>query len=246
MIYLDSFTLASENDENNFISFNYRTHMTCYRSYYPFNIFPLKGFERMDFDAPITILYGGNGSGKTTVLNIIAQKIGVSRGALFNDAPFMEPYLNLCKFKTTNGIPESSRIIVSDDVFDYMLNVRAVNQEVELHRNQLFEVYKMCIYHDEFNGNFELEGDIVSQILAQIRKELLRVKFSNDKGYAYIELGADDISIRFFASIDDLKNCFLDHFSGWYEYDKMEDYEVQGWYDIAEDCNWDYFPLTDI
>ena len=58
MIYLDSFSLASENDENNFISFGYQAKMTCYRSFYPFNIFPLKGFERMDFDAPITILYG--------------------------------------------------------------------------------------------------------------------------------------------------------------------------------------------
>ena len=84
MIYLDSFSLASENDENNFISYGYQAKMTCYRSFYPFNIFPLKGFERMDFDAPITILYGGNGSGKTTVLNIIAQKIGVSRGALLH------------------------------------------------------------------------------------------------------------------------------------------------------------------
>ncbi|MCR5453463.1 MAG: AAA family ATPase [Bacteroidales bacterium] len=152
MIYLDTFSLASENDENNFISFNYRTHMTCYRSYYPFNIFPLKGFCRMDFDMPITILYGGNGSGKTTALNIIAQKIGVARGSLFNDTPFMEPYLNLCKYRAPNGIPEGSRIIVSDDVFDYMLNIRAVNQEVELHRNQLFEVYNQKYYQTSQRG----------------------------------------------------------------------------------------------
>jgi predicted ATPase len=159
MIYLDSFSLASENDENNFISFGYQAKMTCYRSFYPFNIFPLKGFERMDFDAPITILYGGNGSGKTTVLNIIAQKIGVSRGALFNDAPFMEPYLNLCKFKTTNGIPESSRIIVSDDVFDYMLNVRAVNQEVDNRREQLFDIYNQRYYQTKQRGVSSVDFD---------------------------------------------------------------------------------------
>lgn len=159
MIYLDSFSLASENDENNFISFGYQAKMTCYRLFYPFNIFPLKGFERMDFDAPITILYGGNGSGKTTVLNIIAQKIGVSRGALFNDAPFMEPYLNLCKFKTTNGIPEASRIIVSDDVFDYMLNVRTVNQEVDNRREQLFDIYNQRYYQTKQRGVSSVDFD---------------------------------------------------------------------------------------
>jgi predicted ATPase len=113
----------------------------------------------MDFDAPITILYGGNGSGKTTVLNIIAQKIGVSRGALFNDAPFMEPYLNLCKFKTTNGIPEASRIIVSDDVFDYMLNVRAVNQEVDNRREQLFDIYNQRYYQTKQRGVSSVDFD---------------------------------------------------------------------------------------
>ena len=36
----------------------------------------------------IAILYGGNGSGKTTVLNIIASKIGAERMSAYNKSNF--------------------------------------------------------------------------------------------------------------------------------------------------------------
>ncbi len=34
-------------------------------SYYPFKVLSSRGLERLDFE-PVTILYGGNGSGKST------------------------------------------------------------------------------------------------------------------------------------------------------------------------------------
>lgn len=40
---------------------------TCYDSFYPFKILSGNGFERIDFE-PVTIFYGGNGSGKSTAL----------------------------------------------------------------------------------------------------------------------------------------------------------------------------------
>ena len=52
---------------------------TCYDSFYPFKVLSARGLERIDFE-PVTILYGGNGSGKTTALNVIAERIGVRRG----------------------------------------------------------------------------------------------------------------------------------------------------------------------
>ena len=56
---------------------------TVYDSFYPFQILTKHRFERIDFK-PITILYGGNSSGKTTVLNVIAEKINSQRESNFN------------------------------------------------------------------------------------------------------------------------------------------------------------------
>ena len=46
--------------------------------YYPIGFFPQKQLTQLDFEN-ITILYGGNGFGKTTLLNIMAEKLSVFR-----------------------------------------------------------------------------------------------------------------------------------------------------------------------
>ena len=50
----------------------------------------------LDFE-PITILYGGNGSGKTTALNVIAEKIKAKRDTLYNRSNFFEDYVKMCE-----------------------------------------------------------------------------------------------------------------------------------------------------
>ena len=45
--------------------------------------------KMLDFE-PVTILYGGNGSGKTTALNVIAEKLGLARDTLYNRSNFFE------------------------------------------------------------------------------------------------------------------------------------------------------------
>jgi len=69
---------------------------TCYDSFYPFKVLSRHGFKRIDFD-PVTILYGGNGSGKSTALNVIAEKIGISRDSLYNKSNFYPDYVNMCE-----------------------------------------------------------------------------------------------------------------------------------------------------
>lgn len=65
---------------------------TIHNSYYPWKTFYGRGFEHIDF-GEITIFYGGNASGKTTILNVIAQKLGLQRIYLFNRSYFFGDYV---------------------------------------------------------------------------------------------------------------------------------------------------------
>jgi len=144
MKYLDSFTLASESEEINYLWSFGKTDMQCYSqtNVYPFKIFPQKRLERLDFE-PITVIYGGNGSGKSTILNLIAEKLRLERTAPFNNTPYIEEYLNFCEYKLSFGqnAPRGSRIITSDGVFDSLLDVRAINEGVDRRREALFDEY---------------------------------------------------------------------------------------------------------
>jgi predicted ATPase len=145
MQYLDSFSLPTARDEEEyFLNFPPELEMACYshENIYPFKIFPQKMLSRLDFE-PVTILYGGNGSGKSTLLNVIAEKLELLRTAPFNNTPFMGEYLRRCGYKLTYGkrVPRESRIITSDDVFDFLLDIRSINEGVAERREHLFEEY---------------------------------------------------------------------------------------------------------
>lgn len=137
MIYLKSFTFPNADTEYDFILSIKRT---CYDSYYPFRILSKNDLDRLDFDT-VTILYGGNGSGKSTALNIIAEKTGIYRDSVYNKSNFFPDYIELCSMNVVEDIPEKSRIITSDDVFDYMLNIRNLNEGIDLKREKLFDEY---------------------------------------------------------------------------------------------------------
>lgn len=155
MQYLNSFRLASADEEDTYVlSFPPKLEMSCYSGQvYPFKVFPQKGLERLEF-SPITIFYGGNGSGKSTLLNIIAQKTDVLRTAPFNNTPYFEDYLELCRAEYTfaNRLPHESRIITSDDVFDFLLDIRTVNEGVDRRREEIFEEYDALSQHYERTG----------------------------------------------------------------------------------------------
>ena len=103
---------------------------------YPCGLFSKKGLREINFDK-VTIFYGGNGSGKSTLLNLIAAKLELNRLAPFNSSEMFSSYAYECDYELgydeegfKQRIPNGSRIITSDDVFDYMLTVRANNMEI--------------------------------------------------------------------------------------------------------------------
>ena len=138
MIYLSAFWFPDSDAE---FDFRLRVKRTCYDTFYPFGVLSAKGLAELTFE-PVTILYGGNGSGKTTALNVIAEKLGLKRDTLYNRSSFFEDYTALCRYDTRKSVPADSRVITSDDVFDYMINLRHINQGVDMKREELFEDYQ--------------------------------------------------------------------------------------------------------
>lgn len=150
MVYLSNFQFPHIESEYDFILAQKRT---CYDTYYPFQILSKHNLTRLDFE-PVTILYGGNGSGKTTALNVIAEKLGLERDTLYNRSNFFEDYTRLCSYEEELRIPPESRIITSDDVFDFMLNLRSINDGINRKREDLFDDYlsKICSFSNEVAG----------------------------------------------------------------------------------------------
>lgn len=136
MIYMEGFRLPSVDQEERFFS---DLRRTCYTNFYPFGLFPGKELERMRF-GPVTIFYGSNGSGKTTLLNVIAETIGAQRNAPFSKSSFFGDYVKLCEAKW-DGFYHDSTVITSDDVFDYLFNLRALNEGIDVKREDLFREY---------------------------------------------------------------------------------------------------------
>lgn len=142
MVYLSNFKFPDVEREYDFI---FGQKRTCYDTYYPFQILSKHNLTRLDFE-PVTILYGGNGSGKTTALNVIAEKLGLDRDTLYNRSNFFEDYTRMCSYEEELKIPADSRIITSDDVFDFMLNLRSINDGINRKREDLFEDYLEAKY----------------------------------------------------------------------------------------------------
>ena len=136
MRYIDSFKFPGVENEEQFVNYIRRT---CYTSFYPFGVFAENELRELSF-SEITILYGNNGSGKSTALNLMAEKMKAERDTLFNRSSFFGDYIGMCDFEMTHeGRPEEIRMITSDDVFDFMLNLRALNDGVDRKREQAFD-----------------------------------------------------------------------------------------------------------
>lgn len=137
MVYLKHFSFPHIEEE---YSFTMGERRTCYDTFYPFGVVSKHGLRMIDFEE-VTILYGGNGSGKTTVLNVIAEKLRLKRDSLYNKSNFFGNYTDMCDYELCGSIPKDSRIITSDDVFDFMLDLRSINDGVDRRREELFEEY---------------------------------------------------------------------------------------------------------
>ena len=138
MIYLKKFELLDEQQEHAVVFYQERRRI--FNSYYPVGLFTQKNLKDIKFDR-ITIFYGGNGSGKTTLLNIISEKLESVRKSKLDKGSFFDLYVESCNYEMTYDEPIEIKTITSDDVFDYLLDIRSINANVNRRKERLSKEY---------------------------------------------------------------------------------------------------------
>ena len=195
MVYLESFELPGRDAQLDEVS---DLHPHCY----PFHVF--------EEDLPvlelgnITILYGGNGSGKTTILNLMSEKLGLPRSTPYNRTSFFEAFVEMCDMRLAGedtGYPEriplQSRFIGSDDVFEHILRLREKNDDRELAAaragrqwgREQFRTLKLDSYeqggYDEFLTHREARRSTLGRFVRRRAQEVEREVSNGESAYRY-------------------------------------------------------------
>lgn len=133
MIYLSSFLFSDQTVRNPNI--------------YPYNVFA-KHPENILLFRPITILYGNNASGKSTMLNIIANKLRLkgqeyATSNRYGSTPYFMQFIDECQYSLgededgrTVKLPRGSRYIKSEDI---LYEIKKIQQEQILEDGYVYE-----------------------------------------------------------------------------------------------------------
>ena len=168
MIFLKNFKLLSEKEEGFILQDDPRR---IYNSYYPLGIFTRKDLREIEFDN-ITIFYGGNGSGKTTLLNLIADKVEATRKNIVDKGNLFKLYGKNCKEEWKSMKYDYVKMISSDDVFDYLLDIRAINSNVSRRKEDLSQEWVENKY-SRYNGFSSLDSYEDLKRMTDARKQTM-------------------------------------------------------------------------
>ena len=155
MKYLKSFKLLNEIQEHS-IMFE-QEQRRIFNNYYPLNLFSVKSLNDIDF-SDITIFYGNNGSGKTTLVNIIAEKMKASRKSVIDKGSFFDLYVSNCDYEMSMNIPVEIKIMTSDDIFEYILDIRSINSNVNRKKEMLSRAYLNNKYNSSGDSFYDYEN----------------------------------------------------------------------------------------
>jgi len=146
IIYLSSF-LLSRREVNN-------------PNIYPYHVFADKT-EKFILFKPITVLCGNNASGKSTLLNIIANKLNLEGKEYcacnkYSITPYFSDFVNECGYELGEDesgrrftkIPEKSRYIKSEDI---LYEIKKIQQEEILADGYIYEHVRKGMPKDGVN-----------------------------------------------------------------------------------------------
>lgn len=172
---------------------------------YPCGLFAEKDLVEIGFKK-ITIFYGGNGSGKSTLLNLIAERLKLNRIAPYNSSEMFASYVENCEYSLGYDdegfeyrIPNGSRIITSDDIFDYMLTVRTNNNEISENKELAREEWANLKFGEtvKFEGLQDYEA-LRLQVLAR-KKSVSRRQFIRRTAGSEVKLNSNgETALQYF------------------------------------------------
>ena len=204
-LFLSAFYFPGAEAESDFM-FGLKT--TYDQTVYPYEVLPKAGLNEIIF-RPVTILYGGNGSGKSTALNVIAEKLRLTRNSVYNRSRFYEDYVDRCHATVEETIPQNSRIITSDDVFDMMLDIRSINEGIDRRREKLAEDY-----YDLKQEKFQIRSLEDLDHLHRINQARSKTKsrfIENESGKSLRERSNGESALMYFKSKIEMDTlCLLD------------------------------------
>lgn len=208
MIYLESFTLPTAEQEEYLLEMKAAENggpLGYIDNPYPCRLFVEKQLQELYF-RPVTILYGGNGSGKSTLLNLIARRLRLNRIAPGNTGEMFASYADACHYALApdeegfpGRIPAGSRIITSDDVFDYMLALRTNNEDIAENKQEARENWAELRYGDtvKLRGMEDYEA-LRAQVLARRKSVSRRAFIRQTAGQEAITRSNGETALRYF------------------------------------------------
>lgn len=225
MKYITSVTFP--NDEELMRYMDARTYQD-----WPFNVFLHRGLENIPL-SDITIFYGNNGSGKSTILNCICEKLKAKRcKPIFKDKVWSDQLLSyyfpfddyLEKIIITlnddpetgleMNLPDNVRLITSDDIFSRINNtIRSNNFAVKedvFARKEYRETKKMHLQlrdfsdFDEFDRRVKIRRKTMGQYVRENSRRKLKLFSNGETALDYFEEMLEPDGIYF---LDEPENC---------------------------------------
>lgn len=167
ILYLSSFMLSKKELSNPNI--------------YPYHVFADKT-EKIFMFQSITVLYGNNASGKSTLLNIIANKLEMegkeyATSNKYGIIPYFSDFVNECIYglgedesgKQFNRIPEKSRYIKSEDI---LYEIKKIQQEEILGDGYIYEHIRRGLPKEQVNA---------LRLSKRMQKQMEYMKFAQEK-----------------------------------------------------------------
>ena len=134
--------------------------------------FILKNIKNIKFGS-ITLFCGSNGCGKSTLLNLISSKLNSVKKTNYDKGTLFKNYMDVMRYEM-NKVPEEIVTITSDDIFDYLLDLRSINSHVNRRKDELARYYLDNKYnskdisifdYDEIRKNYETKTATMSKFI---------------------------------------------------------------------------------